>query len=90
MAKNKQRCPDCDTFSLCCKRTCAISIESHELESARQSIWRCTECGAEFELTIPAGKLRRLKKGIITPDLCRRVLRYLGLDARYADGVKEK
>lgn len=90
MAKCKQRCPECDTFSLACKRTTAISVEGHELESARQSIWRCSSCGAEFELTIPAGKLRRIKKGAITPDLCRRVLRYLGLDARYVDGIEEK
>lgn len=90
MAKSRQRCPECDTFSLTCKRTCAISIENHELESSRQSIWRCSECGAEFELIIPAGKLRRIKKGVITPDLCRRVLRYLGMDARYAELIKEK
>ena len=54
----------------------------HELESARTSIWRCASCGAEFELLTPAGKLRRMKRGKMSPDLCRRVLRYLGLDAQ--------
>lgn len=90
MAKSKQRCPECDTFSLACKRTFATGVEGHELEFPRQSIWQCASCGAVFELTIPAGSLRRIKRGTITPDMCRRVLQYLGLDAKLFDQIHEK
>ena len=60
----------------------------HELECSRLSLWQCGECGARFELTIPAGKLRRLKRGVVTSDMCRRVLQFLGLDAnKYGDKI---
>lgn len=82
MARTKQYCPECGVAALACQRTCPTTFELHELENARTSIWRCASCGAEFELLTPAGKLRRMKRGKMSPDLCRRVLRYLGLDAQ--------
>lgn len=82
MPRGKQYCPECGVAAMSCQRTCPTTFEGHELESARTSIWRCTSCGAEFELLTPAGKLRRMKRGKMSPDLCRRVLRYLGLDAQ--------
>lgn len=82
MARNKQYCPECGAAALTCQRTCPTTFERHDLESGRLSTWRCASCGAEFELLTPAGKLRRMKRGNISPDLCRRVLRYLGLDAQ--------
>ncbi len=87
MARSRQRCPDCNAFALACTRSTAVSMGDHELESARQSVWQCAECHARFVLDIPAGKLRRLKRGVVTSDMCRRVLRYLGLDALYGDKV---
>lgn len=82
MPRGKQYCPECGVAAMSCQRTCPTTFEGHELESARTSIWRCASCGAEFELLTPAGKLRRMKRGKMSPDLCRRVLRYLGLDAQ--------
>lgn len=82
MPRGKQYCPECGVAAMSCQRTCPTTFEGHELESARTSIWRCASCGAEFELLTPAGKLRRMKHGKMSPDLCRRVLRYLGLDAQ--------
>ena len=91
MPRGKQYCPECGVAAMSCQRTCPTTFEGHELESARTSIWRCTSCGAEFELLTPAGKLRRMKRGKMSPDLCRRVLRYLGLDAQLprVDQVRE-
>lgn len=82
MARTKQYCPECGVAALACQRTCPTTFELHELENARTSIWRCTSCGAEFELLTPAGKLRRMKRGKISFDTCRRVLKLLGLDAQ--------
>ena len=91
MPRGKQYCPECGVAAMSCQRTCPTTFEGHELESARTSIWRCASCGAEFELLTPAGTLRRMKRGKMSPDLCRRVLRYLGLDAQLprVDQVRE-
>lgn len=82
MSRTKQYCPECGAAALACQRTCPTTFEGRELESARTSIWRCSSCGAEFELLTPAGTLRRMKRGKMSLDLCRRVLSYLGLDAQ--------
>ena len=85
MLSPKQRCPECNALSLKNERTVLISIEKHELESARKSFWRCSSCGARFKLITPPGKMYLKQKGSVTLDMCRAVLEHLGIAEKFPE-----
>ena len=85
MAKPKQLCPECATYALGCEKTGPAEFVGHDLVNPRASLWRCKACGARFEVITPAGTMRRITKGTPSPDMCRRVLEFLGISAKLPD-----
>lgn len=86
----KPECPNCGSSEFMqCKTVRLEESESHTLEDGRVSYYRCAQCGCYGRLDTPPSTLTIIKRGRVTKDMAKRVLRALDMPMSYADKLGE-
>lgn len=75
----------CGKKSFVIRQTFAIKADCHPLESKRFAYYKCQNCGSEYLLTTPQGKLELINSGKISKDVAKSVLSALNLPLEYVE-----
>lgn len=90
MGKAKPVCPDCGENTFIIRQTFALKGDCHFLERRRFAYYKCKSCGCEYLLTIPQGKLEKIKCGKVTVEMAEKVLMALNLPIELIEKLKEE